>query len=168
MCKVTDAMIVADGAAVGQALENLGAAVATTDPSLATSLEAAGKAVVAATANWQTGSTLTDIETAEQAAIVVLNAIPVTSPFAPLVAIAFDALNVLIANLQTQPGTAANPSTETVSAKALLAHADTLNTDSPWKDKAKIHHEWMRSPRKDFEAAWNSAAAPLNVAPVTL
>ncbi|MGB6719361.1 MAG: hypothetical protein WBE72_01090 [Terracidiphilus sp.] len=168
MCKVTDAMIVADGAAVGTALENLGAAVATTDPSLSTSLESAGKAVVAATANWQTGDVLTDIETAEQAAIVVLNVIPLTAPIAPLVAIAFAALNVLIANLQTQPGTAANPSTETVSAHTLLARAATLNTDSPWYGKAAIKHHWLNPPRKDFESAWNSAAVPLGVATITV
>jgi hypothetical protein len=168
MCKVTDAMIVADGAAVGQALENLGAAVATTDPTLSTNLIAAGKAVVAATANWATGDTLTDIETAEQGAIVVLNAIPVTSAYAPLVAIAFAALNILIANLQTQPATPANPATETVSAHALLVHAATLNTNSPWKGKAKIEHGWRRTPRQDFEAAWNKAATPLGVATITL
>jgi hypothetical protein len=168
MCKVSDAMIVADGAAVGQALENLGAAVATSNPSLSTSLEAAGKAVVAATANWATGDALTDIETAEQAAIVVLNAIPLTSPYAALVAIAFAALNILIANLQTQPSTPVNPSADTVSAHALLAHAETLNADSPWKGKATIHHEWMRAPRKDFEAAWNTAAKPLGVAEITV
>lgn len=168
MCKVTDQMLVADGAAVGQALENLGAAIETSDPSLAASLIAAGKAVVSATANWQTGSALTDIETAEQAAIVILNAIPLTSPYAPLVAIAFDALNVLIANLQTQPNTSSNPTGETVSAHTLLAHAATLNTDSPWKGKAKIQHEWLRAPRKDFEAAWNSKAKPLGVAEITV
>lgn len=168
MCKVTDAMIVSDGAAVGTALENIGEAIAATDPTLAQNLESAGKTVVMATANWKTGDPLTDIETAEQAAIDVLNIIPETSPFAALVAIAFAALNVLIANLQTQPGTAANPSTGIVTAHALLAHAATLHTDSPWYGKAKIKHDWLRSPRKDFEANFNEAAIPLGVKPVTV
>lgn len=165
MCKVNAAMIVADGAAVGTALENLAVALQTTNPELATDLNAAGQAVVAATANWKDGDSLTLVTDAENAAIAVLNAIPLTSPYAALVAIAFAALNILIANANTQ-------STQTGSsiadAKVLLAKADSSNTDSPWHGKAVIKHHFLRSPRKDFEAAWNGAAPALGVAKVTV
>lgn len=160
MCKLTDAVVVADGQAVGTALENLGAAVQATDASLATSLTAAGQAIISATANWKTGDTLTDIETAEQAAIVVLNAIPLTSAWAPLVAIAFAALNLLIANSQTQ-------STQTDSvvgnAKRMLAKEETLNADSHWHGQAKLNHDPFIDVRKNFENTWNKAAKPLGV-----
>lgn len=165
MCKISAAMIVADGAAVGLALENLAEVLQTTDPTVAADLTAAGKAVISATANWQTGDTLTEVEDAEQAAIAVLNVIPVTSSFAPLVAIAFAALNLLIANAQTQ---ASQTGTALVDAKALLVKAESLNTTSPWAGKAKIKHDIFRAPRKDFEAAWNSAAIPLGVKAVTV
>ena len=165
MCKITSEMIVADGAAVGQALENLAEAIAGTDPSLAADLKSAGEAVVAATTGWQSGSALTEVEDAEQAAVAVLDAIPVTSTFAPLVAIAFAGLNLLIANSQTQD---TQTGTVTVDAKALLVKADGLNPGSPWAGKAKIKHDIFRAPRKDFEAAWNEAAKPLNVKPVTV
>lgn len=162
MCKITDQQIVADGAAVAQALKNLAAALEATDPTLAANLIAAANALVAATQNWQTGDTLTDIETAEQAAIAVLNAIPVTSPYAPLVAIAFAALNLLIANSQTQ-----TPASEpAVSVRELLKKEDSLNTDSPWHGKASIEHNPFHSIRVNFENTWNKAAKPLNVAEV--
>jgi hypothetical protein len=164
MCKVNAAMIVADGQAVGTALDQLAVALTTADPSLAASLAAAGNAIVAATQNWKDGNTLTTIEDAEQAAIAVLNAIPLTSPYAGLVAIAFAALNILIANSQTQP----TPAAPVTSAKALLKKADSLNTESPWHGKANIEHEWYRTPRKDFEAAWNSTAKPLGVGTVSV
>lgn len=165
MCKVTSQMIVSDGQAVGQALENLATAIQGTDPTVAADLNSAGQAVIAATSNWQEGSALTDVEDAEQAAIAVLNVIPVTSNFAPLVAIAFAALNLLIANAQTQSQQTGDSVTD---AHALLVKAKSLNSDSPWAGKAHIHHDIMRSPRKDFEAAWNGAAKPLGVKTVTL
>jgi hypothetical protein len=165
MCKITAATLAADGQVVGQALENLATAIQPTDPTVATSLNTAGVAVIDATANWHTGSTLADVEDAEQAAIVVLNSIPLTSPWAALAAIAFTAINLLIANSQTQTTQTGNVVTD---AHALLVKANTLNTDSPWFGKAQIHHDILRSPRKDIEAAWNSAATPLGVKTVTV
>ena len=165
MCKVTAAAIVADGAAVGTALNNLGEAIQAEDPALATQLENAGKAVIAATQNWQEGSTLAAVEDAEQAAIAVLNAIPLTSAYAPLAAIAFAALNLLIANAQSQPQLT---SSAISNAKVMLAKEAQLNTDSPWHDKAKIDHNPFHSPRKNFENTWNKQAAKLNVGTVTV
>lgn len=165
MCKITDEQMTADGAAVGQALENLSLALEATEPAVAADLEAAGNAIIAATANWKTGDTLADVETAEQAAIVVLNAIPLTSSYAPLVAIAFTALNLLIANSQTQDTQTGNV---VVDAHALLAKASQLNADSHWAGQAKIKHHFLNPPRKDFESAWNGEAPKLGVADVTL
>lgn len=163
MCKITAQTIVADGAAVGTALENLGTAIQAEDPSLATSLESAGEAVVNATQNWKDGDALTEVEDAEQAAIAVLDVIPVTSAFAPLVAIAFAALNLLISNAQTQTTQTGNAVAD---AHTLLTHA--AQRTSPWQGKAKIEHNPFHSVRKNFENTWNKAAAPLGVKLVTV
>ena len=163
MCKVTSQMVVADGAAVGQSLENIAAALQATDPTLATNLANAGKAVVDATANWQEGSPLTDVEDAENAAIAVLNLIPVTSPFAPLVAIAFTALNLLIANGQTQ---ATQTGSVVANAHVLLSTAKAVQ--SPWQGKADMKHNPFKSIRKNFEDTFNEKAGPLGVKPVTV
>jgi hypothetical protein len=96
--------------------------------------------------------------------IVVLDAVPITSPYAPLVSIVFTALNLLIANSQTQPVS----SDGVASAHAMLTKAKTLNTDSPWFGKAEIKHHFMNSPRKDFESAWNEKAPALGVATITV
>jgi hypothetical protein len=165
MCKISATQIQADGAAVGQALENLAAAIQATDPAIAADLKAAGVALIAATANWTEGSATAILEDAEQAVIVALNVIPLTSPFAPLVAIAFAAVNILIANTQTQAQQTGNMVTD---AHMLLEKAKTLNTTSQWFGKAVIKHHPFNPPRKDFESAFNAAAKPLGVAPVTL
>lgn len=163
MCKINAQTIVADGAAVGQALDNLAEAIQAEDPSLATGLTAAGNAIIAATQGWKEGDVLTTVEDAEQAAIAVLDAIPVTSAFAPLVAIAFAGLNLLISNSQTQSTQTGNTVAD---AHALLAHA--AKTVSPWQGKAKIEHNPLHSVRKNFENTWNKAAEPLGVKTVTL
>lgn len=165
MCKVTVAQLVADGAAVGSALQNLAVALQPTDPDLASKLETAGAAVIAATQNWKAGDTLTLVEDAEQAAIAILDVIPLTSQYAPLVAIAFTALNLLIANVQTQGTQTGNALADT---HILLVKAQTLNVDSPWFNKASIKHHFLNPPRNDFESAWNSAATPLGVSTIKM
>jgi hypothetical protein len=165
MCKISAAQIQADGKAVGTAIDNLGAALQATDPTLATNLETAGNALIAVTANWQTGSAMSILTDAEQAVIVVLNLIPLTSPYAALAAIVFTALNLLIANAQTQTTQTGNMVSD---AHKLLAAAAALNTGSQWAGKAVIKHHLGNDPRKDFESAWNVAAKPLGVGLVTL
>ncbi|MGA8727376.1 MAG: hypothetical protein WB608_01390 [Terracidiphilus sp.] len=165
MCKLSTAQIQADGEAVGTALDNLATALKAVDPTVAADLTTAGNALITATANWTEGSGVAILEDAENAAIVVLNAIPLTSAYAPLVAIAFTAINLLIANSQTQASQTGNAVAD---AHILLSKAQTLNTDSPWFGKAQIKHHFMRPPRKDFESAWNTAARPLGVAEITL
>ena len=154
MCKINAAQIKADGQAVGTAVLDIAGLLQTTDPSLAAQLTSAANGLIQVTANWQEGSAVAILQDAEQAVIVVLNLIPVTSPFAPFVAIAFAALNLLIANSQTQPQQTGDALHD---AHLLLTVAKTLNTDSPWFGKAQIKHHFLNSPTKDFTSAWNGA-----------
>ena len=64
------------------------------------------------------------------------------------------ALNLLIANSQTQPQQTGDALHD---AHLLLTMAKTLNTDSPWFGKAQIKHHFLNSPTKDFTSAWNGA-----------
>jgi hypothetical protein len=105
MCKITSAQIAADGKAVASAGTAIANAVAATDPALASELTTVSNALSAATTNWQTGTPTTDINTAATALEAVLNAIPETAPYASFVGIAVAALDVLIANIATQPAT---------------------------------------------------------------
>lgn len=165
MCHITSQQIAADGAAVGQALENLAVALKTVDPTVSASLQTAGQDLISATANWQEGDALSILTDAEQAAIIVLNSIPLTSPYSSLVAIAFAALNLLIANATTQTKQTGNSITD---AHMLLATAAVTNTDSHWSGKAVIKHHFLNPPRKDFESAWNNDAEAAGVARITL
>ena len=129
-----------------------------------------GDAVIAATANWQSGSTLADVETAEQVAIVALNAIPLTSPYANLAAIAFaGAEGLLIANSQTQSTQTGNATSD---AHALLVRAAVTNVDSPYHGKAKIRREPLlhpfEQPRQTFERNWNNEAKHVGVKEIYL
>ena len=154
MCKINAAQIKADGQAVGTAVLDIAGLISATDPSLAAQLTAAANGLIEVTANWQDGSAVAILQDAEQAVIVVLNLIPLTSPFAPFVAIAFAALNLLIANSQTQTQQTGDGPHD---AHLLLTVAKTLNTDSPWFNKAQIKHHTFNSPTKDFTSAWNGA-----------
>lgn len=165
MCKITASQIQDDGKVIGTAIDNVAAAIEPENPTLAADLKTAGDALIAATANWQEGDAQAILTDAEQGVIVVLNVIPLTSPYATLVGIVFTAINLLIANSQTQ---AAQTGSLVADAHMLLAHEKTLNTDSPWKGKAQIKHHWGNPPRKDFESAFNTSAVPLGIAPVTI
>jgi len=159
MCKITSAQIQADGQAVGNALEQIAnlPLLKSAEPAASTALEAAGQGIIEATANWQEGSATAVLEDAEQAAITALNLIPVTAPYAGLVAIAFDALNLLIANTSTQPAQAT--ATGSVAKVMVVMHAAQANpTGSQWYGKANIpiHHNNLR---KGFEDAWNGEVA---------
>lgn len=165
MCKINLQQIQADGAAVGQAIDNIAAALQETNPQLAGELKAAGDGLIAATANWQEGSTLAIVEDAEQAVVVALNLIPVTSPFAGLAGIAFAALNILIANSQTQDKQTGDAIAD---AHMMLTHAKTLNADSPWFGKATINHHFLESPRHAIARNFNEEAVKVGVAPITV
>lgn len=169
MCKLNAATVAADGKVLGQAIDEIAAGIQPEDPTLATQLETAATGIVNATANWQEGSATADLEDAENAVVVVLNLIPITSPYANLVAIAFAGLNLLIANTQTQTQQAA--ATSSIAKVMIVAHAAEANpTNSPWFGKAKVdsHHGNFR---KGFENSWNAEASAhpeLKVSPITL
>jgi len=152
MCKISSSQIAADGQAVGQALDQLSKVLAQTEPELTEKLETASKDLIEATANWKTGAATAELEDAEIAAILVLNAIPVTTPYASFVAIAFTALNLLLANSQTQATQTGNSIADV---HTLLSHAKLLSQNSPWYNKAHIKHQWFHTPQQDFKAAWN-------------
>jgi hypothetical protein len=153
MCKVSSAVIAADGQAVATACRAIAAALEATDPSAATALNAAATVLVAATANWQTGTPVTDINTAAAAIEAILAAIPLTAPYASFVAIAVAALDILLANLGTQ---ATQGTSSFANARAVLAHVDTLPPNH-WRGVAEISHDGNL--RKGFEGTWNKAAA---------
>ena len=153
MCKVTASAIQGDAAAVAKAIQSIANAVQATDPSLAAQLNAAAAALVAATADWTTGSAVADINDAAQAIEALLAAIPLTAPYAIFVGIAVAALDILIGNLGTQT----TQTTNTVAnARAVLAHVDTLPVN-PWRGKAEIHRHVFEGPRAAFIGTWNDA-----------
>ena len=158
MCKITAAQIAADGQSVGEALEQI-AVTPGIDPAIAADLTSAGKGIIAATANWQEGGVTAVLEDAENVAITALNLIPLTAPFAGAVAIAFAALNLLLANTSTQPAQAA--ATSSIEKVLIVAHAAKANpTNSQWFGKADISHHGDF--RKGLAKAWadNAAAHP--------
>lgn len=102
MCKVTPTQIAADGQAVATAINSI-AAQPTINPTVAADLKTASATLVAATSNWKTGDPVDDINTAAAAIEAVMADIPTTAPYASFVAIAVAALDILMANLSTQP-----------------------------------------------------------------
>lgn len=170
MCHITAAQIQADGKAVGEAiLQIANLPLVQADPTLASELKLAAQGIIDATSNWQDGSPTVILEDAENAVVVALNLIPLTAPYASLVAIAFAGLNLLIANTKTQPQQAAASSS--LEKASIVLHAAKANlTGSPWFGQAdiKIHHNNLR---KGFEDAWNAdvAAHPdFGAQPITL
>jgi hypothetical protein len=170
MCKITAAQIQADGQAVGNAiLQIANLPLVKADPTLSEELTAAANGIIAATANWTEGSPTAILEDAENAVVVALNLIPLTAPYASLVAIAFAGLNLLIANTTTQPAQAA--ASGSIEKAMIVLHAAKANpTGSQWYGKADIpvHHNNLR---KGFEDAWNGAVAEhpdLGAQPITL
>lgn len=156
MCKISAQQIAADGKAVGDAVLQIAKLVQLTDPALAAQLTAAANALIDATANWQSGSTIALIIDAENAVIAVLNLVPPAAPYAAFVAIAFAALNLLLANTTSQPKLTANYIHDT---KLVITAAEAANASSPWYGKAVIVHHFRHSPAQDFEQAWNDQVA---------
>jgi hypothetical protein len=168
MCKLTAAQVAADGQIVGNALDNLAEALPAGESTIATDLETAGKAIEAATSNWQEGSPTADLEDAEGVVITALDLFPLTSPFASAVAVVFAGVNLLMANTKTQAEQQATQIGGIAAAHALLSHAQASNTQSQWHGVAKIQHHRGNDPRADLAQAFNEAAVPLGIKPVTL
>lgn len=135
-CTISASQVKADGQAIAQACNSIAAQIAPVNPTLAARLTAASTALLAVTDNWTTGSAVADFNNAANAVEAILAAIPVTAPYATLVAIAVAAVDVLIANL--------NPNTVNVRLDG-----------NPYIGKAHIKHRLGRSPEGDLKAAWN-------------
>jgi len=143
-CTPTDEQIRADANAVAIACQSIAALIQKTDPALADKLSMAATALVGAVANWKTGNLTDDINTAANVIEVTLAAIPLTAPYAGLVAIAVAALQVLLANIPNNK---------------VQALAIPVNAANPYLERAKINHRLGRSLEGDFRAAWNAEAA---------
>lgn len=153
MCKITASAIQQDGKAVATAVLSIATALEPTNPTLAAQLTTDASALTAATSNWTTGSAVADINDAAQVIETAMALIPQTAPYASFVAIAVAALDILIANLATQP--TQTPVTPVANARAVVGHIDSLPMN-PWRGKAEIHvHE--HGIRPAFEKAWNGA-----------
>ena len=140
-CVQTDAQIAADGNAIAQACLSIAAIEQTENPALAANLTTAAKSLEALTANWQTGNSTAILASAAAALQIILAAIPQTALIAPLVPIAFAAIEVLLANIGAKVGG--------VNVKAIAPG---------WYTGAQIPHRLGRDASGDFKAAWNSTA----------
>lgn len=136
-CSVSASQISLDGQALANALISIADIEATTDPSLATQLTNAANALLQVTKNWQSGSSVADLNDAANAAEAVLALVPATAAIAPLIPIAVAALDVILSDVQSNSNTAA-----------------VRVSKNPYSGY-HIHHVIMRSPEGDFKAAWN-------------
>lgn len=152
MCHITPATIAADGQAVGTALNQIATALEATDPSMASKLQAAASALVAATSNWTTGSATADINDAAQVVEAILAAVPTTAPFAGFVAIAVAALDVLIANVGTQPAQTGSDLKNAM----VVAHAIAPNPpDNPYHGVVQFKRHFLESYPNSMKRTWN-------------
>lgn len=154
-CTISASQVTADGQAVAAACQSIAAQLAVTDPELAANLTKAANGLLAATQNWQSGSPIAIFNDAAAAVEAALAAIPVTSAYAALVAIAVAAVDVLIANI--------NPA----SAKMTVAQSNT-NPYLQGEHRAVIKHRFGRSVAGDLKAAFNDAIQVNHLAVVPL
>ena len=150
MCKVVASVVAADGKAIDAALISIANVEQPINPTVAADLLAAGTALVTATANWQTGSAVNDINTAAAAIEAILNVIPATAPYAVFVAIAVAALDILMANLGAQSALTGNY----IKDARMVAKAIDNLPPNHWRGQAKIQHNGDL--RKGFENTWNA------------
>jgi hypothetical protein len=149
MCSISDAQIKADGQTIGTALIDIADILAATNPTLAADLTTAAQGLETVTANWTSGSSKALFDDAALAVETVLADIPQTAAFAPFVAIAVAALDILIANIGT-PAAPITPTTVSATMDRIAALPP-----NPWRGQAKIVHHHMHSLHSDFLSAWN-------------
>jgi hypothetical protein len=156
MCKINASVIAADGRAIQAACNSIAAIERADNPALADKIVAAAQVVADLTANFQTGTAAQDLNTAGLALQDVLALVPMTSPYAPFVGIAVAALDVILANVATQPAQAALPPTTQKLAHALVirAHIQSM-PDNPYRGLVRIHRMPWEGPRTALVNAWN-------------
>jgi hypothetical protein len=149
-CTASASELQADATALASALNNLAVVVQTTDATAAGNLKTAAVALTAAAQSGAIGPAWEQaLNAATAGAEVVLSAIPVTAPYAALLAIAVAAAEAIIANT-VSGGT------------SVKAEATGNNANLLWyrrTGRGLIRHRFGRSPAGDFKASWNAEAA---------
>ena len=149
-CTASASELQSDATTLASALNNLAAAIQTSDATAANNLKTAAAALTAAVQSGITGPAWEQVlNAATSGAEVVLSAIPVTAPYAALLAIAVAAAEAIIAN--------------TVSGRMLVkAEATGNNANLLWytrTGRGLLRHRFGRGPAGDFKASWNAEAA---------
>jgi len=149
-CTASTSELQSDATALASALNNLAAVIQPSDATAANNLKTAAAALTAAAQSGTTGPAWEQVlNTATSGAEVVLAAIPVTAPYAALLAIAIAAAEAIIAN--------------TVSGGTQVkAEATGNNTNLLWykrTGRGLLRHRFGRGPAGDFKASWNAEAA---------
>lgn len=151
-CSITKAQVQGDAIDLANALTSLAAVIQPTDPAIAAKLDTAAAALTAAANGTGSGPTWEQVLNAAAAsAEVILAAIPITAPFASLVAIAVTAAELIITN--TIGSTGSVKALPEASAQNLVWYTKTGNS--------LIKHRALRSVHGDVKAAWNSEAKKL-------
>jgi hypothetical protein len=149
-CTASASELQSDATTLAAALNNLAAVVQTSDATVANNLKTAAAALTAAVQSGTTGPAWEQVlNAATSGAEVVLSAIPVTAPYAALLAIAVAAAEAIIANTMST-GT------------QVKAEAPGNNANLLWyvrTGRGLLRHRFGRGPAGDFKASWNAEAA---------
>src|SRR5580704_3015735 len=148
-CTASTSELQADATALASALNNLAVVIQPSDATAASNLKTAAAALTAAAQSGAIGPAWEQaLNAATAGAEVVLSAIPVTAPYAALLAIAVAAAEVIIAN--TVSGRTQVKAEATGNDANLLWYRQT--------GRGLIRHRFGRSPAGDFKASWNAEA----------
>ncbi len=149
-CTASTSELQSDATTLASALNNLAAAIQTSDATAANNLKTAAAALTAAVQSGITGPAWEQVlNAATSGAEVVLSAIPVTAPYAALLAIAVAAAEAIIAN--TMGGRTSVKAQATGNNGNLLWYMRT--------GRGLLRHRFGRGPAGDFKASWNAEAA---------
>jgi hypothetical protein len=161
-CTASTSELQADATALASALNNLAVVIQPSDATAASNLKTAAAALTAAAQSGAIGPAWEQaLNAATAGAEVVLSAIPVTAPYAALLAIAIAAAEAIIAN-------SANKVSGGTSVKA---EATGNNANLLWykqTGRGLVRHRFGRSPAGDFKASWNAEAAGTGFAGATV
>ncbi len=149
-CTASSSELQSDATTLASALNNLAAAIQTSDATAANNLKTAAAALTAAVQSGIKGPAWEQVlNAATSGAEVVLSAIPVTAPYAALLAIAVAAAEAIIAN--TMSGRTSVKAEAAGNNGNLLWYART--------GRGLLRHRFGRGPAGDFKASWNAEAA---------
>jgi hypothetical protein len=149
-CTASTSELQSDATTLASALNNLAAVIQTSDATAAKNLKTAAAALTVAAQSGITGPAWEQaLNAATSGAEVVLAAIPVTAPYAALLAIAVAAAEAIIAN--TGSGRT-----------SVKAEAQGNNVNLLWyvrTGRGLLRHRFGRGPAGDFKASWNAEAS---------